>query len=218
MSNSCVKSYPTNGSLAQGEQFAEMTKALHGGSRKNVRKNKKMPSRRNNRKSRMSGGSYFTPYADYQTEFNQMLPTDLRALATVAPLDAKFVELPAIERAAGVMAGGGRRNRSNRKSSRKNRSKSSRKSRRNNRRNLRGGSAPVDAPSLLIQNATEEMDARLNPQWYTENTVIPNFRGPIPIPGGTVPAPIAPAPPVPKVGGRRRSSRRNNRKNRSNRR
>ena len=225
MSNSCVKSYPTNGSLAQGEQFAEMTKALHGGSRKNARKNKKMPSRRNNRKSRMSGGSYFTPYADYQTEFNQMLPTDLRALATVAPLDAKFVELPAIERAAGVMAGGGRRNRSsrksrrnrsNRKSSRKNRS--SRKSRRNNRRNLRGGSAPVNAPSMLIQNATEEMDARLNPQWYTENTVIPNFRGPIPIPGGTVPAPIAPAPPVPKVGGRRRSSRRNNRKNRSNRR
>jgi hypothetical protein len=108
MSNSCVKSYPITGSLAQGEQFAEMTKALHGGTRKNVRKNKKMSSRRsnrkNNRKSRMSGGSYFTPYADYQTEFNQMLPTDLRALATVAPLDAKFVELPAIERAAGVMA------------------------------------------------------------------------------------------------------------------
>jgi hypothetical protein len=219
MTNSCVKSYPTNGSLAQGEQFAEMTKSLHGGSRKNARKNKKMPSRRNNRrnnrKSRMSGGSYFTPYADYQTEFNQMLPTELRVAAVVAPLDAKFTELPAIERAAGVMAGGGRRSRRN---NRKN-------SRRNNRRNLRGGSAPITEPTMLIQNATEEMDARLNPQWYTENTVIPNFRGPIPIPGGTVPAPLAPSPPVPKVGGSRRSSRRNrknsrrnNRKSRNNRR
>lgn len=211
MTNSCVKSYPTTGSLAQGMQFAEMTKGLHGGSRKNVRKNKKMPSRRNNRKNRMSGGSYFTPYADYQTEFNQMLPTDLRGLATVAPLDAKFVELPAVERAAGVMAGGGRKNRSSRKN-RSNR-KNDRRNNRKSRRNLRGGSAPVDTPTMLIQNATEEMDARLNPQWYTENTVIPNFRGPIPIPGGTVPAPIAPSPPVPKVGGSRKNSRRNNRKN-----
>lgn len=213
MTNSCVKSYPTNGSLAQGEQFAEMTKSLHGGSRKNARKNKKMPSRRNNRrnnrKNRMSGGSFFTPYADYQTEFNQMLPTELRVAAVVAPLDAKFTELPAIERAAGVMAGGGRRNSRKNRSSRKNNRRNNRK----NRRSLRGGSAPVDAPTMLIQNATEEMDARLNPQWYTENTVIPNFRGPIPIPGGTVPAPLAPSPPVPKVGGSRKNSRRNNRKN-----
>jgi len=212
MSNSCVKSYPTNGSLAQGEQFAEMTKALHGGSRKNMRKNKKMLSRRNNRKSRrnnrknnMMGGSFYTPYADYQTEFTGMLPTDLRELSGVAALDSAFVELPAIERAAGIMSGGGRKSRRN--------------NRRNNRRNLRGGSAPIDQPSMLIQNATEEMDARLNPQWYTENTVIPNFRGPLPIPGGTVPSPLAPMPPVPKVGGRRntrRNNRRNNRKSRRN--
>lgn len=207
MSNSCVKSYPTNGSLAQGEQFAEMTKALHGGSRKNMRKNKKMPSRRNNRKSRrnnMRGGSFYTPYADYQTEFSAMLPTDLRELSGVSALDSAFVELPAIERAAGVMSGGSRKNRRNN---------------RRNRRNLRGGSAPIDQPSMLIQNATEEMDARLNPQWYTENTVIPNFRGPLPIPGGTVPAPLAPMPPVPKVGGRRktrRNKKRNNRRSRRN--
>jgi hypothetical protein len=206
MSDSCVKSYPMNGFLAQGEQFAEMTKTLHGGSRKIMRKNKKMGSRRNNRsnrKNRMSGGSYFTPYADYQTEFTGLLPTDLRTLSGVAALDSAFTELPAIERAAGVPMAGG-----------------SRKNRRNNRRasrRMRGGSAPVTAPSMLIQNATEEMDARLNPQWYTENTVIPNFRGPLPIPGGTVAVPLAPAPPVPKVGGGRRS-RRNNRKNRSNRR
>jgi hypothetical protein len=191
MSNSCVKSYPTNGSLGQGEQFAEMTKTFHGGSRKNMRKNKKMLSRKNRRN--MKGGSFFTPYADYQTEFDQMLPSDLRTLSGVASLDKAFTELPAIERAAGVMSGGSRR---------KNRNK------RNNRsKRMRGGSAPIDEPSMLIRTPADEMAARLNPQWYTENTVIPNFRGPIPIPGGTVPAPLAPSPPVPKVGGRRRNLR-----------
>ena len=313
MPNSCVKSYPMDGSLGQGEQFAAMTKTLHGGSRKIMRKNKKMTR---SRKS-MKGGSYFTPYADYKTDFDQMLPTEIRELSGVAPLDAKFAELPAVERAAGVMAGGavtphvlagttpipgtpgippfgGRRNlrggmpgmpnmppgmpnmpptmssgmpnmpsgmpnmpptmssgmpnmpasgggkRSDRKRSTKRSTKRSRKtsrcarktggkrsdrkrstkrstksrcarktggkrSRKTSRRaSMRGGSAPIDQSSMLLTTAAEELDARLNPQWYTENTVIPNFRGPIPVPGGTVAAPLAPSPPIAKVGGRRR--------------
>lgn len=69
---------------------------------------------------------------------------------------------------------------------------------------MKGGSAPVDQPSMLIQTQAEELDARLNPQWYTENTVIPNFRGPLSIPGGNIAAPLAPAPPGPKLGGWRR--------------
>lgn len=202
-------------SLNQGAQFADMTKTMHGGSRKNLRKNKKMgvaaskskgskvsrssggktrkqqsrrqsksQSKRQLRQSRQSGGSFFTPYADYSTEFDQQLPADMRALSGVGPLDAKFVELPAIERAAGVMMGGGSKKQ-------------------------KGGNAPVDEPSMLLRTPAEEMDARLNPQWYTENTVIPNFRGPVPIPGDAVPAPLYPsAVPVPAVGGQR-SSRRN---------
>jgi len=219
MADSCVKSFPMTGSFAQGAQFAEMTKTFHGGSRKIMRKNKKM-NRRNNRTSRrsnrkMAGGAVFTPYADYQTEFSSILPKDMLDLAKVSSLDAAFAELPAVERAAGVMAGGGKRSASrkggaskkNRKTgrkggaSKKNR-KASRKASRKNRK-MNGGSAPIDAPSMIIQTQAEELDARLNPQWYTENTVIPNFRGPIPIPGGTVPAPLAPLPNVPKVGGRR---------------
>jgi hypothetical protein len=214
---------PNLGSLSQGAQFAEMTKSLHGGSRKNMRKNKKMV-RRSSRKN-MRGGSFFTPYADYRTEFNMSLPKDMADIAKIAPLDAKFEELPAVERAAGVMIGGSRRRSKSKskskKSSRSRRSRSmkagsrksrnsrkskskSRKSKKNKRKNMKGGSAPVDQPSMLIQNQAEEMDARLNPQWYTENTVIPNFRGPLPIPGGTTPAPLAPAPPSPKLGGWRR--------------
>jgi hypothetical protein len=92
------------------------------------------------------------------------------------------------------MVGGGRR-------SRRNKSTSGKKSTRRHR----GGLSPLDAPSMLLSGPEEEAAARLNPQWYTENTVIPNFRGPLPVPGGTVPAPAPPAPPAapPKTGGRR---------------
>ena len=129
----------------------------------------------------MRGGGMFTPYSDYPSAMSQTLPTDIRELARVASLDAKFAELPAIERAAGVPQSGGRRH--------------------------RGGQSPVNAPTMLLSSPAEEAAARLNPQWYTENTVIPNFRAPIPVPGGTVPAPAPPPPPAPttppKTGGRR---------------
>jgi hypothetical protein len=70
--------------------------------------------------------------------------------------------------------------------------KNNRKTIRNRlKRNMRGGNAPIEEPTMLIQTEADELSARLNPQWYTENTVIPNFRGPLPIPGGS------------KVGGRR---------------
>ena len=118
-----------------------------------------------------------------------MLPTEIRDLARVAPLDAKFAELPAVERAAGVMAGGGRRR----------------------TRRHRGGAAPVDASPVILTTPEELAAARLNPQFYTENTVIPNFRGDIPYNGGVIPAPSP--PPMPKVGGGHKSkSRRNKRR------
>jgi len=159
-------------SLNQGQNFQKLTAAYHGGSRKNRASNKKMAKKMGKKtgtKRMRGGGSFFTPYADYPTSMDTMLPSDIRALARLAPLDAKFAELPAIERAAGVPMSGGYRTR-------------------RNRRKMRGGQSPIDAPSMLLTSA-EEMDARLNPQWYTENTVIPNFRGPLPIPGPTAPVP-----------------------------
>ena len=183
-----------------------MTKAFHGGSRKNMRKNKKM----NRKNYKMRGGAMFTPYADYQNDFSNMLPKDLTELAKVGPLDAAFAELPAITSSA--MTGGGKRKTKRNTLSKNNRKggaskKNNRKggaSKKNNRktvnrvnskkqkkRNMRGGNAPIGEPTMLIQTEADELGARLNPQWYTENTVIPNFRGPLPIPGGS------------KVGGRR---------------
>ena len=190
--NECNPSFPTSGHFEQGSQFMKMTSAFHGGFRKSRRNSKKMRSTR-----RMRGGSMFTPYADYPTSMNMHLPPELATLARTAPLDAKFAELPGVERAAGVpMAGGSRKNRKNRNNNKNNR-----------RRKTRGGSAEITAPSMILQTPDEEGAARLNPQWYTENTVIPSFRGPIPVPGDTGPAPLPPAPPKAPVGGRRKSRR-----------
>ena len=182
----CNPHFPSTSSVDQGVQFAKLTASFHGGSRKTVRKNKRMPR---SKRTKMSGGAFFTPYSEYSSAFDQVLPTELHGAARISGLDAKFVELPAVERAAGVpgMAGGGRK-----------------------RRTMRGGVADIAAPSMILQTPAEEAQARLNPQWYTENTVVPDFRGPIPIPGGTVPAPNPPAtasptaaPLAPKGGARK---------------
>lgn len=205
---SCNPSYPTTGSLDQGANFARLTASYHGGMRSSRRRARNMRSRSRmttSRRRRMRGGGLFTPYADYPTSMGQMLPSELVATARLADLNAKFAELPAVEQAAGVpaspvpttgiyvppmpstgvpmvstpsglmpMAGGGRRSSSRRSSSRRNR-----------RRTMRGGQAAVNAPSMILSTPAEEAAARLNPQWYTENTVIPGFRGPLPVPGGS---------------------------------
>jgi len=203
-STTCNPHFPSTSSVDQGVQFAKLTAGFHGGARKTVRKNKRMPR---SKRTKMRGGAFFTPYSEYSSAFDQVLPTELHGAARISGLDAKFVELPAVERAAGVpgMAGGGRK-----------------------RRTMRGGVADIAAPSMILQTPAEEAQARLNPQWYTENTVVPDFRGPIPVPGGTVPAPNPPAaasptaaPLAPKGGARKsrkggmrksKKSRKNNRK------
>ena len=158
--------YPTSGSLNQGAQFAKMTTSYHGGKRKTMR-----------------GGSTFTPYANYPTSMNSALPNDLRELARIAPLDAKFTELPEIEKAAGVIMRGGKRSKSKSKKT-KSKSKKTKTRKSSTRKSKRGGAqASVNAPTMLLSTPEEETAARLNPQWYTENTVVPNFRGPLPVPG-----------------------------------
>ena len=205
-SSTCNPVYPTTSSLNQGSQFADLTSKFHGGAKKKSSKSK-MVRKTLRKRNTMKGGSYFTPYSDYPTAFSTMLPQDIRELARIAPLDAKFTELPAVEAAAGVMRGGSRNfaNYSNStfgsllsknaqvtanvlpiNSPTKGGSKKGVSKR-------RGGASPINAPSMILQTQAEETAARLNPQWYTENTIVPNFRGPLPVPAGTVP--------VPKLGG-----------------
>jgi hypothetical protein len=144
----CEAAFSANSSLRQGQQFADMTKAYHGG-RRHRRASRKHRSRRH----RMRGGAH----AAFPGEFSQILPDDMHAAADISSLDKAFAQLPQFAGKYG-MTGGSRRRR--------------------NTRRQHGGVAPVDAPGMIL-SPTEEGQAFLNPQWYNENIVNPNFRAPI---------------------------------------
>jgi len=153
VSGQCQNALSQGSSLGQGVMFADMTKDFHGGRmnknsrkhRKNMRKN----TRKNNRKN-MRGGA-----ADYQNDFSQTLPQNMRAQADIGSQDAAFAQLPEFVGKYG-MGGGARRRRNNRKV---------------------GGVAPINLPSMIL-TPQEEPAAFLNPQWYDENLVVPSYKGP----------------------------------------
>jgi hypothetical protein len=144
----CGAAFSANSSLRQGQQFADLTKAYHGGKNSQSRRNNRRSSRRNRR---MHGGSHAT----FPGEFSQVLPQDMHAAADISSLDKAFSQLPQFAGKYGMT--GGRRSRRHRQ---------------------RGGVAPVDAPGMILSPG-EEGQAFLNPQWYNENLVNPNFRGPV---------------------------------------
>ena len=149
--NKCGPAFAAETSLPQGQQFAEMTKDFHGGTRKSTRKGKgtRKSSRKGNRRA-MRGGS-----ADYPNSFQELLPQEMHGAANIGSQDAAFAQLPNFVGKYGMTGG-----------------KRSRKMRR-----MRGGVSPVDAPSMILTPA-EEPAAFLNPQWYNENQVVPSFKGP----------------------------------------
>ena len=108
----------------------------------------------------MRGGA-----AAYPGGFSQELPPDLHKAAYVSGQDAAFADLPRFVGQYG-MSGGRRR------------------ARRNSRKARRGGGfgyTPGDAtaPNYMILTPAEESAAQLNPQWYTENLVVPSYQAPV---------------------------------------
>jgi hypothetical protein len=91
--------------------------------------------------------------AAYPSQFSEMLPADMHSSARIGALDTSFAELPQFIGKYGNQTGGRRS------------------------RKHRGGMAPLSMPSMLL-TAAEEPAAMLNPQWYTENLVVPSFQGP----------------------------------------
>ena len=184
-------------SLSQGKEFDRITAPLHGG--------RKGRSRRG-----MRGGG---EEAAYPSQFSEMLPQDMHASARVGILDTSFAELPQFVGKYGNQTGGRRGRRSTR-----------RQAKRVSRRH-RGGMAPLSMPSMLLTKE-EEPAAMLNPQWYTENLVVPSFQGPENSyaqqayenqiayqnhnPGAM------PVPPSPTSGGGRRNNKKNSKKSRKN--
>jgi len=185
----CVQQFNATSSLSQGQEFARMTRSYHGGRR--IRSYRSHRSHRRQRggvaeadrsyldtiqssflppnemvrkanynvkggrRFRMRGGAL----ADYPTSFDSVLPQDMRAAADIGKLDSAFGQLPQFAGKYG-MNGGARRTRRNRSNHMQ-----------------RGGMADIKAPSMIL-TPQEEPAAFLNPQWYTENQVVPSFVGP----------------------------------------
>lgn len=139
--------------------------------------------KKNNRKSlKQRGGA-----AAYPDSFEARLPADLVNQSGTAGLDKALEDLPQFTGTYGLQTGGRRKSRSNRKNSRKNRkaSRKSRKSRKNRKasRTQRGGAfgdaaMSVDDSSKLLLTPEMERYAFVNPQFYNENVVNPNFQAP----------------------------------------
>ena len=159
-------------------------------------------SRRQAKRGRKMRGGY-DANAAYPSQFSEMLPQDMHNSARTTILDTSFAELPQFIGKYGNQTGGKRRS----------------------RRKHRGGMAPLSMPSMLLTPA-EEPAAMLNPQWYTENMVVPSFQGPANSyaqqayenqiayenhnPGAM---PVPPTPPPATGGGRRNRNRKNSKKN-----
>ena len=169
-------------SLSQGGTFTNLFPAQRGG-RMVSRIRKVHITHRKNRKNRKSlkqrGGA-----AAYPDAFGARLPADLVDLSRTAGLDKALADLPQFTGTYGLQTGG-RRNRKNRKNSRKSR-KASRKSRKASRkasRKQRGGAYGDEAMSVadsskLLLSPEMERFAFVNPQFYNENVVNPNFVAP----------------------------------------
>jgi hypothetical protein len=176
-------------SLSQGGTFTNLFPAQRGG-RMVSRIRKVHITHRKNRKNRKSlkqrGGA-----AAYPDAFGARLPADLVDLSRTAGLDKALADLPQFTGTYGLQTGG-RRNRKNRKNSRKSRKasrksrKASRKNRKNSRkasRKQRGGAYGDEAMSVadsskLLLSPEMERFAFVNPQFYNENVVNPNFVAP----------------------------------------
>ena len=167
---------------------------------------------RRRRSRKMRGGA--TNVAAYPSQFSEMLPQDMHNSARIGALDTSFAQLPQFVGKYGNQTGGRRSRRATRRG-----------------RKHRGGMAPITMPSMLL-TAAEEPAAMLNPQWYTENLVVPSFQGPVNSyaqqayenqiayqnhnPGAM---PVPPTPPPATGGGyyrKRRNNKKNNKKSRKN--
>jgi len=85
----CAAALSANSSLTQGENFAKMTAAFHGGRRN---------TRRSARRFRMRGGA--VELADYSKAFEN-LPADMHGTAGIASLDKAFADLGQFRQAGG---------------------------------------------------------------------------------------------------------------------
>lgn len=152
-SGACRVALSAPSSLDQGNQFASLTRAFHGGSRRrNRRQNRSQRKRMISRRTRKQRGGA----APFPASFSDALPSTLRGPADVAPLDTAFAQLPQyVGKYGGV--GGSRRRRQH--------------------GGALGNASIAESGSLLLPPTMEaQAGMGMNAQFETENTVNPNFR------------------------------------------
>lgn len=144
-------------SSAQGQQYASIHAGQHGG------QNAMIPAGYH----KMPNGSIMANSAHTQSGgmadvgYTGVLDSSLRGAARMDPLDQSFNEIAGMK----DQGGGGRRRRG-RKASRKGRSKAASRKSRKSRRSMRGGFAPVDAPTMFLQgDQAKEAVMGMNPEW-----------------------------------------------------
>uniref|UniRef100_A0A6C0D761 Uncharacterized protein n=1 Tax=viral metagenome TaxID=1070528 RepID=A0A6C0D761_9ZZZZ len=140
-------------SAAQGQEYASIHAGQHGGQNMVPPDHHRMPNGTimANSAHKQSGGTADVGYTG-------MLDSSLRGAARMDPLDQSYNEI------VGMRDQTGGRRRRGRKSSHKGR-KASRKSRKS-RRNMRGGFAPVDAPTMMLEgDQAKESVMAMNPEW-----------------------------------------------------
>jgi hypothetical protein len=161
----------------------------------------KFHRKRSTRKQRKQRGGGPAPYPD---AVGALLPKDMTGPMQLAESGvaggsgtAKLDDFLMQTRSAVQQHGGGKKSRNYRKSRKgqkkqtlkqlkKKQQKKQQKQQRKSQKKQRGGalgSGPAEGPYTLLSGA-DLQKAGLNPQWFDENQVNPNFGGAITVPGG----------------------------------
>lgn len=189
----------SGGTNSQAAQMSKIPQSITGQGMGFQASTSKFHRKRSTRKQRKQRGGGPAPYPD---AVGALLPKDMTGPMQLAESGiaggsgtAKLDDFLVQTRSAVQQHGGGKKSRKGKKQSRKGQKKQQqkkqkRKQQQKSQKKQRGGAhnvqaqhGPAAGPYTLLSGA-DLQKAGLNPQWFDENQVNPNFGGAITVPGG----------------------------------
>ena len=189
----------SGGTNSQAAQMSKIPQSITGQGMGFQALTSKFHRKRSTRKQRKQRGGGPAPYPD---AVGALLPKDMTGPMQLAESGiaggsgtAKLDDFLVQTRSAVQQHGGGKKSRKGKKQSRKGQKqqqqkKQKRKQQQKSQKKQRGGAhnvqaqhGPAAGPYTLLSGA-DLQKAGLNPQWFDENQVNPNFGGAITVPGG----------------------------------
>ena len=189
----------SGGTNSQAAQMSKIPQSITGQGMGFQALTSKFHRKRSTRKQRKQRGGGPAPYPD---AVGALLPKDMTGPMQLAESGiaggsgtAKLDDFLVQTRSAVQQHGGGKKSRKGKKQSRKGQKKQQqkkqkRKQQQKSQKKQRGGAhnvqaqhGPAAGPYTLLSGA-DLQKAGLNPQWFDENQVNPNFGGAITVPGG----------------------------------